>query len=146
MPAVSDGRPEGGREVAPSVPDRVSAAALAAFSSRDRDAVLAELVTDSADDDGGSDGAEERSLVFAGGGMNISLRLRRDAVSQTLTADIVVEPPPAGEPEVDVRGRVVPAVVAVAPGRWSLSPLTSGPLRIVLVLGGQRVQTEWMRC
>lgn len=146
MPGVPAGRPEGERQVAPGVPDQVAAAALAAFSSRDREALLAELVTDSADEEAGVEGALERSLVFSGGGLHVTLRLRWDAPEQVLAADLAVEPPPDGDPDVDVRGRDVPEVVVTGPGQWSISPLTRGPLRVVVASQGRRVQTEWMRC
>ena len=128
-----------------NVPDGVAAAARAAFSARDRDAVLAELVTDSADDDAGERSAE-RTLVFAGGGLLVTLRVRDEPGAGVLSAELEVQPPLSGDPAVDVRDRPEPEIDDVEPGRWSLNHLTPGPLRLVFDAGDRRVQTEWMRC
>ena len=145
VPALS-GQSRGERNEPLGVPGEVAAAALAAFSSRDREAVLAELVSDSADGDGAGRNTTERTLVFSGGGFEVTLVLFQDAAEPFWGAQLIVSPPPDSDPQLDVRGRDVPTAVEAAPGRWSLAPLTPGPLRIVLTGQGRRVQTEWMLC
>jgi hypothetical protein len=144
VPAVSGTDSGGEREVSAHVPEGVAAAARAAFSVRDRDAVLAELEADSAD---GTEGAgEDRTVVFAGGGLRISLRLRHELGVRGRSAELHVQPPLADDPEVDVRDRAKPEISAISPGRWSLEGLTPGPVRLVFQCDGRRVQSEWMRC
>ena len=128
------------------VPESVVAAARAAFTTRDLDAELAELVADSAVDEGvlTRDGSDDvRMLSFAVG---------------DVTVDVDVEPGPAPGTVV-VHGLVVGAVGEIVVvthdarvsaavddhGRFQNLAVSAGPVRLELTTAeGRRVATSWV--
>ena len=129
------------------VPDSVVAAARAAFTTRDLDAELAELVADSAVDE---EPVLTRSVLS-------DVRMLSFAAAD-VTVDVDVEPGPqtgtvllhgmavgaVGEIVVVTPGSRVPAAID-AHGRFESLAVMSGPVRLELTTAdGRRLATSWV--
>ena len=128
------------------VPPELLDAAAGAFTWRDIDAELAELVFDSLlDTDEASlvRGAPERRLVsFTGGGLTIDVEVTSVGPERTVMGQIV--PPQRGV--VDIRRRQgTVSIEADELGRFRSGPLPPGPLSLRLrPVGGAPVVTDWL--
>lgn len=129
------------------VPPVVVAGALAAFRAVDPDAVVAELVADSLDDevpDGVAPG--ERRLLFQAPGLTCVLTLEA-ASGDGSVLSVVVEPAPADD-VLEVQGPTGPVLStcrASPPGRWRLSPAPTGPVSLTVRGSDSPVRTAWTR-
>lgn len=130
-------------------PPDVVASARAAFRTRDAEATLARLVTDSLDDP--SADASERSISFAGGGLGVVVCVLSGGSAERREMFIDVAPlesESALDPdnvEVQSHGQMPARAAVLSPGRWTLSPVPVGPVRITVTVGGSKVQTAWTR-
>jgi len=128
------------------VPPELLDAAAGAFTWRDIDAELAELVFDSLlDTDEASlvRGAPERRLVsFAGGGLTIDVEVTSAGPERTVMGQIV--PPQRGVVDIRRRQETV-SIEADELGRFRSGPLPPGPLSLRLrPAGGAPVVTDWL--
>jgi hypothetical protein len=128
------------------VPPELLDAAAGAFTWRDIDAELAELVFDSLlDTDEASlvRGAPERRLVsFTGGGLTIDVEVTSAGPERTVMGQIV--PPQRGVVDIRRRQETV-SIEADELGRFRSGPLPPGPLSLRLrPAGGAPVVTDWL--
>jgi len=128
------------------VPPELLGAAAGAFTWRDIDAELAELVFDSLlDTDEASlvRGAPERRLVsFTGGGLTIDVEVTSAGPERTVMGQIV--PPQRGVVDIRRRQETV-SIEADELGRFRSGPLPPGPLSLRLrPAGGAPVVTDWL--
>ena len=128
------------------VPPELLDAAARAFTWRDIDAELAELVFDSLlDTDEASlvRGAPERRLVsFTGGGLTIDVEVTSAGPERTVMGQIV--PPQRGVVDIRRRQETV-SIEADEMGRFRSGPLPPGPLSLRLrPAGGAPVVTDWL--
>jgi len=128
------------------VPPELLDAAAGAFTWRDIDAELAELVFDSLlDTDEASlvRGAPERRLVsFTGGGLTIDVEVTSAGTERTVMGQIV--PPQRGVVDIRRRQETV-SIEADELGRFRSGPLPPGPLSLRLrPAGGAPVVTDWL--
>jgi len=128
------------------VPPELLAGAAGAFTWRDIDAELAELVFDSLlDTDEASlvRGAPERRLVsFTGGGLTIDVEVTSAGPERTVMGQIV--PPQRGVVDIRRRQETV-SIEADELGRFRSGPLPPGPLSLRLrPAGGAPVVTDWL--
>jgi hypothetical protein len=128
------------------VPPELLRAAAGAFTWRDIDAELAELVFDSlldADEAALVRGSPDRRLVsFAAGGLTIDVEVTTTGPDRTVMGQIV--PPRRGQVELR-RGQDTVTVEADELGRFRSGPLPPGPLSLRLrTEGGAPVVTDWL--
>ena len=132
-------RPSGAPETGPrtAVPPEVDQAARAAFAALDRDALLADLVHDSLDD--ALDDADDagRTVTFEGGGLAVELH-----VGTTLL--VVVDPAPETA-SLETLGQDAPPLQPAGEGRWTATPVPTGPVSVLAAVDGRRVRTAWTR-
>jgi len=128
------------------VPPELLDAAAGAFTWRDIDAELAELVFDSLMDTDEASlvrGAPERRLVsFTGGGLTIDVEVTSAGPERTVMGQIV--PPQRGVVDIRRRQETV-SIEADELGRFRSGPLPPGPLSLRLrPAGGAPVVTDWL--
>ena len=128
------------------VPPELLDAAAGAFTWRDIDAELAELVFDSlldADEASLVRGVPERRLVsFTGGGLTIDVEVSSAGPERTVMGQIV--PPQRGVVDIRRRQETV-SIEADELGRFRSGPLPPGPLSLRLrPVGGAPVVTDWL--
>jgi hypothetical protein len=128
------------------VPPELLRAAAGAFTWRDIDAELAELVFDSlldADEAALVRGSPDRRLVsFAAGGLTIDVEVTATGPARTVMGQIV----PARRGQIDLRrsGDTV-TIEADELGRFRSGPLPPGPLSLRLrTEDGAPVVTDWL--
>ena len=131
------------------VPAELRQAAVDAFSWRDIDAEIAELVYDSLlDADAAAlvrGPADQRLVSFAVGGMTIDLEVTSVGAGRTVMGQIA----PPQRATVDIRHpRDTVTVEAVALGRFRSGPLPSGPASLRLRpppgADGPAIVTDWV--
>lgn len=138
-------------EVDPT-PDTVFAAARAAIETRDLDARLAWLVVDSAEAGTGLEavrgqdppgGAEERLLLYDGGGVQVDLAVRAESGTLSVVGRLAGAVLDSAALERS-GGRTEPLELDEL-GRFSAARLPSGPLRLrCRARSGDPVVTTWV--
>jgi hypothetical protein len=125
------------------VPDPVLEAARAAVEFRDLDAQLAELLRDTADEEpelAGVRGVVGRLLTFGLGDRYVELEVANEGDQRTITGYVV--PASAGELIAESSGAPVNARLDDQ-GRFHLSGLRRGPVRLRFVLPEESLLTPW---
>jgi len=138
LPASSDGAAADEVPGGIAVPDAVRAAARSAFATRDVGAHLLEVVSDSLDEAVAETG---RTVRFAGPGLAITLATDDERLAVELS------PAPSQAASVSLETPAAPALQAEPdePGRWTLRPVPTGPVRLALSDTGLRARTAWIR-
>jgi hypothetical protein len=131
------------------IPQQVRTAARESLSWRDPDAALAALVADTADSDAEADTfahvrgtGQPRLLTFVGGELTVEVEASRHGQLVDLVGQLV--PGTRATVNADHRGGVT-STVADELGRFRLSAVTPGPVRLkCLVDGAAPVHTDWV--
>lgn len=132
------------RAVADPPPDHVVEAARAALSTRRWDEELAELVADSAVDDGLAlvrDGDAPRLVSFALGAVSVDLQIERDSDGLTVRGLVTGT---GDQVAVEDRDRAHPATLN-AGGWFTVTGVRPGPVRVRWrASSGAAVRTAWI--
>lgn len=133
----------GAAPLGPGVPPpKVVASARAAFRSRDVEALLAQLVTDSLDDPEAE--PSPREITFLGGGLQIAVSVV-GAPGQEYDVLIRLTPEDADSVEVQSHGQMPARAQCLRAGQWAASPVSPGPARVTVAHRGRTIRTAWTR-
>lgn len=146
---MSDDRPAAGTGDAwaspagEAVPDEVRAAALRAFTRRDRDAELLDIVGDSVLDH--PQDATPREVAFSSPARPLVVRVVVGAVTaeQRLTLDVTTDVDGVEVTDVDCAAGTA-GVERTGTRSWRVGPVASGLVSLVLDENGHRLRTSWL--
>ncbi|MFG1606945.1 hypothetical protein [Actinoplanes sp. NPDC049265] len=128
------------------VPQHVRDAARAAFLTRDMDAKLAELIADStadADFEPVRQATDERLLSFQAEGTQVEMTVRAEGAGWTMMGQVFGAG--AGTASVENGGRSTTPLALDDLGRFLITDLASGPIRLRCELpGGDSLVTSWV--